>query len=148
MLFFFLFSGCSGQKRYYELLEFSLNSEKEKCDLLYDIISSNEFKEQFRFVESAVEDLILIDTLKTFVCDTSQLFNQKYYTSGFLPQDISLEKKTDKKHQNKLVIYKFYKEKGKYFISFWYPYTNGNAIFSYKKLKKRIEIKTESFGVF
>lgn len=125
-----------------------LIAKKEKCDLLYDVIISKEFKEQFRFVESAVEDLVIIDTSKTFVCDTSQLYNQEYYTSGFLPQDISLEKKTDKKHQNKLVIYKFYEKKGKYFISFWHPYTNGNAVFSYKKLKRRNEIKTESFGVF
>ncbi|PKP47216.1 MAG: hypothetical protein CVT95_05920 [Bacteroidetes bacterium HGW-Bacteroidetes-12] len=125
-----------------------LSTKKEKCNLLYEVITSVEFKEQFRFVESSVEDLIIIDTSKTFVCDTSQLFNQKYYTSGFLPQDISLEKKTDKKHQNKLVIYKFYENKGKYFISFWHPYTNGNAVFSYKKLKRRNEIKTELSGVF
>ena len=129
-------------------LNLKLSAKKQKCDLLYEVISSNEFKEQFRFVESAVEDLIIIDTSKTFVCDTSQLFNQKYYTSSFLPEDISLEKKTNKKHQNKIVVYKFYKEKGKYFISFWHPFTNGNAVFSYKKLKKRNEIKTELFGVF
>ena len=125
-----------------------LSTEKEKCDILYDVIISKEFKEQFRFVESAIEDIVIIDTSKTFVCDTSQLYNQKYYTSDFLPQDISLEKKTDIKHQNKLVIYKLYKKKGKHFISFWHPFTNANAVFSYKKLKRKNKIKIEVFRVF
>lgn len=129
-------------------LDQQLNAKKEKCDLLYDVISSIEFKEQFRFVESAVEDLIIIDTSKTFVCDTTQLYHQKYYTSSFLPEEISLEKKTNIKYQNKLVIYKYYKEKDKHFINFWHPYTNGSASFSYKKLKNKYKINAESYGVF
>lgn len=36
------------------------------------------------------------------------------------------------------------KKKGKYFISFWHPYTNGNAVFSLKINT----VKTETYGVF
>lgn len=124
------------------------NTPSTNCQLLNKVISSKEFKEQFRFVKSMEEDLILIDTSKTFVCDTTHLINQKYYTSSFLPEEISLEKKTNIKHQNKLVIYKFYKKKGKYFISFWHPYTNGNLGLEVRKKKIKIDIKIIDSGVF